>query len=84
MKLDVNIQWSRQGGKIPNIDLEPEDMPENILELYPDGWFTPEREQITLPSALKQEEINCLSLNNITTIKFELRNGQADSQQTIS
>ena len=76
MKLDDNIQWSRQGEKIPNVDLEPEDMPENILELYPNGWFTLEREQITLPSALKQEEIDCLSLNDIATIEFELRKGQ--------
>ena len=68
MKLDNNIQWSRQGGKILNVDLEPEDMPENILELYPDGWFTPEREQITLPSALKQEDIDRLSLNDIATM----------------
>ena len=76
MKLDDNIQWSRHGGKILNVDLEPEDMPENILELYPDGWFTPEREQITLPSALKQEEIDHLSLNDIATIEFELHKGQ--------
>ena len=76
MKLDNNIQWSRQGGKILNVDLEPEDMPENILELYPDGWFTPEREQITLPSALKQEEIDRLLLNDIATIEFKLHKGQ--------
>ena len=76
MKLDNNIQWSRQGGKIPNVNLEPEDLPEKFLELYPNGWFTPEREQITLPSALKQEEINCLLLNNIATIEFELCKGQ--------
>ena len=76
MKLDDNIQWSRQGGKIPNVNLEPEDMPENILELYPNGWLTPEREQITLPSALKQEEIDRLLLNDIATIEFELHKGQ--------
>ena len=50
-------------------------MPENILELYFDGWFTSEREQITLPSALKGE-IDRLSLNDIATIEFELRKGQ--------
>ena len=38
--------------------------------------YTGEREQITLPSALKQEEIDCLSLNDIATIEFELRKGQ--------
>ena len=30
----------------------------------------------SLPSALKQEEIDRLSLNNIATIEFELRKGQ--------
>ena len=38
--------------------------------------YTGEREQITLPSALKQEEIDCLLLNDIATIEFELRKGQ--------
>ena len=37
---------------------------------------SPEREQITLPSALKQEEIDRLSLNDIATIEFELHKGQ--------
>ena len=30
MKLDDDIQWSRHNGKIPNVDLEPGDMPDNI------------------------------------------------------
>ena len=41
-------------------------------ELYPDRWFTPERDQITLLSALALGEIERLSLRQIATIEFEL------------
>jgi len=46
------------------------------LELLPDGWFTPEMEQITLPSALAPGEINRLSLQPIALIEAKLRKGQ--------
>lgn len=49
----------------------------NPPELYPDRWFTPERDQITLPSALALGEIERLSLRQIATIEFELQKGQA-------
>jgi hypothetical protein len=76
MKLDDDTQWSTQDGKVPDMDPQPEDMSDNLPELYPDGWFTPERERITFPSALAAGEINHLSLKPIATIEFELRKGQ--------
>ena len=76
MKLDDDIQWSKQSGKNLHTDPEPVEMTDHLLELYPDGWFTPEKEQITLPSALVLGEIECLSLKQIARIEFELRNGQ--------
>jgi hypothetical protein len=47
-----------------------------LSELLPNGWFTLEREQITLPSALAPGEINRLSLKPIALIEAELRKGQ--------
>ena len=76
MKLDDDTQWSRQGGKTQDMDPEPGDVSDDILKFYPDGWFTPEREQITLPSKLAPGEIDRLSLKQIATIEFELRKGQ--------
>jgi hypothetical protein len=36
----------------------------DFLEFYPDGWFTPERDSITLPSTLAPGEIDHLSQIN--------------------
>ena len=44
MKLDDDTQWSTQEGKIPDMDSQHGDTSDDPLELYPDGWFTPERE----------------------------------------
>jgi len=41
MKLDDDTQWSEE---IPDPDPESEDASEVMLELLPDGWFTPEQE----------------------------------------
>ena len=76
IKPDDDTKWSTQDGKIPDIDPEPGEMLENLLDLYPDGWFTPERERITLPSALAPGEIDRLSLKSIAMIEAELRKGQ--------
>ena len=76
IKLDDDTQWSTQDGKIPDMDPQPGDASDDLLELYPDGWFTPERERITLPSALAPGEIDRLSLRPLSMIEAELRKGQ--------
>ena len=76
IKLDDDTQWSTQDGKIPDMDPQPGEASDDLLELYPDGWFTPERERITLPSALAPGEIDRLSLRPLSMIEAELCKGQ--------
>src|ERR1700691_1920403 len=76
IKLDDDTQWSTQDGKIPDMDPQPGEASDDLLELYPDGWFTPERERITLPSALAPGEIDRLSLRPLSKIEAELGKGQ--------
>ena len=72
MKLDDDIWWSRHGKKIQNSGPELDDIHDNLIDLDPDRWFTPETEWITLPSALAPGEIERLSLKDIANIEFEL------------
>jgi len=58
------------------MDPQPGDVSDDLLELYPDGWFTPEWEQIILPSALAPGEINCLLLQPFAMIEAKLCKGQ--------
>ena len=44
IKLDNDTQWSTQDGKIPDIDPQPRDVLDDLFELYPNSWFTLERE----------------------------------------
>ena len=60
----------------PKMDRQITEVPDNVLQLHPNGWFTPERDHITLPSALAPGEIHRLSLQSIATIEAELRKGQ--------
>jgi hypothetical protein len=76
IKLDDDCQWHTQDGYIPDMDPQPGDASDDHLELYPDGWFTPEQERITLPSALAPGEIDCLLLQPFSMIEAELRKGQ--------
>jgi hypothetical protein len=76
MKLDDETQWSTKVGKRWEIDYDGEDPPDDVLARYPDGWFTPERESITLPSAVSPGEIDRQSLQQIAMIEAELRKGQ--------
>src|ERR1700683_3533719 len=69
IKLDDDTQWSTQDGKILDMDPQPGDALDHLLELYPDGWFTLEREQITLPSALAPGKINHLLLQQYAMIE---------------
>src|SRR6202451_3805834 len=66
IKLDDDTQWSTQDGKIPDMDPQPGDVLADLLDLYPDGWFTLEWERITLPSALAPGEIDCLLLRPLS------------------
>jgi hypothetical protein len=73
---DDDIKWSTQDGKTPDIDPHPGELSDDFWEDYPDGWFTPEQDRITLPSALAPGEIDRLSLNSVAMIEAELRKGQ--------
>ena len=57
MRLDHDTQWAREHGQLLDKDATPVEMSGNLPELYPDGWFTPEKDQITLLSALALGEI---------------------------
>jgi hypothetical protein len=65
IKLDDNVQWSVQDGKIPDMDSQLGGTLDDMVDLYPDRWYTPEKEWITLPSALAPGEIERLSLQSI-------------------
>ena len=76
MKLDDDTLWSTEIGKRREIDSDGEDASDDVLARSPDGWFTPEKESITLPSALAPGEIHRQSLESIAMIEAELRKGQ--------
>jgi len=76
IKLDDDVRWATQDGRISHMDPLAGEVSDDLLDLYPDEWFTPERERITLPSALAAGEIDHLSLKPITMIESELRKGQ--------
>jgi hypothetical protein len=76
MKLNDDVQWSSQSGKRPELDPQPEETFDEYLIDYPEDWFTPEREQIMLPSALGPGEIERLSMDDIAKVEAELCKGQ--------
>ena len=76
MKLDDDTLWSAEVGKGWEIDADWEELSDDVLARYPDGWFTPERESITLPSALAPGELDRQSLQPIALVEAELRKGQ--------
>ena len=71
MKPDDETQWDTA-----EMDPELAESSDDLPEMYPDGWLTPEHEQITLPSSLAAGEIERLSLESIATTEAELRKGQ--------
>ena len=73
MKLNDDTQWLEQ---ISDIDPQSAEASDNMLELHPNGWFTPEQEWITLPSLLAPGEIKHLSLNSIAMMEAELHKAQ--------
>lgn len=79
IKLDDDVKWSIQCGKTPDLGSHPSDSSDDLLEDYPEGWFTPEKERITLPSALAPGEIERLSLLAIAEVEAELRKGQINN-----
>ena len=76
MKLDDDTRWDREHRRRPDKGETTAETSGDPSELYQDGWFTPEKHQITLPSALALGEIEQLSLSQIATIELELRKGQ--------
>ena len=76
MKLNDETLWSTDVGKHQDIDSKWDDMSDDVLARYPDGWFTPETENITLPSTLAPGEIDRQSLEAFAMIEAELRKGQ--------
>lgn len=76
MKLDDDVRWCSDAGNTPDIDGEADESVDDTPDLYPDGWFTPERERVRLPSALAPGEISRLSLEDMATSEVELRKGQ--------
>jgi hypothetical protein len=76
IKLNDNIWWAMQDGRTPGMDPEAGEASDDLLDLYLDEWFTPEKEQITLPSALTAGKIDHLVLKPIAMINSELRKGQ--------
>ena len=84
MKLNDDTQWSIQDGNIPDIYPQLAESSDDLEELYPDGWLIPEKERITLPSALAPGEIERLSLESIAMIEMELWKGQVtDSLESL-
>ena len=76
IKLDDDVEWSRQSEKLPALDLQEGETSDDLLDEYPEGWFTPEHERITLPSVLAPGEAERLSLEDIAQVEAELRKGQ--------
>jgi hypothetical protein len=58
------------------MDPEAGEALDDLIDLYPDEWFTPEKERITLPFALTAVEIDRLVLKPITMIQSKLCKGQ--------
>ena len=76
MKLDDETLWSTEVRKHREIDSKLADTSDDVLVQYPEGWFTPEKENITLPSTLAPREIERQSLQSIALIEAELQKGQ--------
>ena len=72
VKSDDDINWT-QDGHMESIDME---MLDELSDISPDGWFTPETERIMLLSNLAEGEIDCLSLGPLAMIECKLWKGQ--------
>jgi len=76
IKLDDDVQWSQQAGKAPDSDPPLGDISDDEIDDYPDGWYTPEKERLTLPSVFAPGEVERLSLEAVAKVEWELRKGQ--------
>ncbi|KIM74284.1 hypothetical protein PILCRDRAFT_14546 [Piloderma croceum F 1598] len=65
IKLNDDVRWATQDGRTLGMDPEAGEASDDLLALYPDEWFTPEKERITLPSALTAGKIDHLALKPI-------------------
>ena len=44
IKLDEETKWSTQNGMIEDIDAQAGEASDDLSDMYPDEWFTPEME----------------------------------------
>ena len=70
---DNNTMWSNPDNNMSDTPMDPLDQPDDE---FPEGWYTPEDERITLPSSLAVGEVERLSLQPIAMIEMALRKGQ--------
>jgi hypothetical protein len=73
IKPDDDTKWLAKDSQ--NTESDP-DTSNDPLELHLDGWFAPEHDHITLPSALAPGEIEQLLLKLIAGIEAKLCKGQ--------
>ena len=73
IKSDNSTNWSANNGSAA--DMVP-NASEGLSDTYPEGWFTPEREQIMLPSSLAAGKTEHLSLRPFALIETKLQKGQ--------
>lgn len=73
IKSDDNTMWSTPDNYMLDTTVDPSD---TLSNESPNGWYTPEDEQITLPSSFAAGEVECLSLEPISMIETSLRKGQ--------
>ena len=73
MHVNDNTQWLDQDDNTAPIDPK---LSNNSSDFNLDGSFTPERDQIMLPSSLALGEINQLSIQPMAIVECELRKGQ--------
>lgn len=73
IKVEDDIQWLPWDG---NIDIFDSDTSDIMADESPDGWFAPEKEQITLPSNLALGEVDHLSMQPMAKVECELCKAQ--------
>src|SRR6267154_928988 len=73
-QISIIIKHDEDGNQ--DIDPQSGEASHDMFDLYPNRWFTLEKERITLPSALASREIGRLSLQSIAKVEAKLHKGQ--------
>ena len=76
IKLDDDARWSEYAGKCPELEPDLTEGSEDYLNDFPECWFTPEKERVTLPSALAPGEVARLLMEGVAKVEAGLRKGQ--------